>query len=317
MSCIKWFGALPQWSADRTEYSHIDFVKRPKSKTNGHDYYPQICQQLDRAEKIWFFSLATAHFQALVDDSSDPDPDDDAITCDKSLSIHCPPAGTRRLTPDFFTTRPPASHPASAPLRTFVMNKTAFCINVKPDVKQMSVEDAAVTFRIPDLHISIRDWFISYLTDPTIRTISGRQGSAHDILLPFMGIRVWDSVQVQNYGATGGLHDPQRLFAQPPSNLWPFGRYDTALFCESIDGGPELPGPGLDGSVFSTISTTLCSPRAGFFVGQIRLIFHPIWEAKSNLPLYLAYTGGKGAFTQQAHGEFIVSSETKCPPNTQ
>ena len=28
-------------------------------------------------------------------------------------------------------------------------------------------------------------------------------------------------------------------------------------------------------------------------------------------------TGGKGAFTQQAHGEFIVSSETKCPPNTQ
>ena len=27
------------------------------------------------------------------------------------------------------------------------------------------------------------------------------------------------------------------------------------------------------------------------------------------------YTGGKGAFTQQAHGEFIVSSETKCPPN--
>ena len=29
------------------------------------------------------------------------------------------------------------------------------------------------------------------------------------------------------------------------------------------------------------------------------------------------HTGGKSAFTQQAHGEFIVSSETKCPPNTQ
>ena len=28
-------------------------------------------------------------------------------------------------------------------------------------------------------------------------------------------------------------------------------------------------------------------------------------------------TGGKSAFTQQAHGEFIVSSETKFPPNTQ
>ena len=28
-------------------------------------------------------------------------------------------------------------------------------------------------------------------------------------------------------------------------------------------------------------------------------------------------TGGKGAFTQQAHGEFIVRPEKKCPPNTQ
>ena len=27
----------------------------------------------------------------------------------------------------------------------------------------------------------------------------------------------------------------------------------------------------------------------GFFVGQIRLIFHPIWALKTKLPLYLAY----------------------------
>ena len=27
-------------------------------------------------------------------------------------------------------------------------------------------------------------------------------------------------------------------------------------------------------------------------------------------------TGGEGVFTQQAHGEFIVSSETICPPIT-
>ena len=31
---------------------------------------------------------------------------------------------------------------------------------------------------------------------------------------------------------------------------------------------------------------------------------------------YIPYTGGKGVFTQQAHGEFIVSSETICPPIT-
>ena len=30
-----------------------------------------------------------------------------------------------------------------------------------------------------------------------------------------------------------------------------------------------------------------------------------------------ALTGGKGALTQQAHGEFVVSSEAICLPNTQ
>ena len=29
-----------------------------------------------------------------------------------------------------------------------------------------------------------------------------------------------------------------------------------------------------------------------------------------------ADTGGKGAFTQWVHGEFMVSSEAICPPNT-
>ena len=29
------------------------------------------------------------------------------------------------------------------------------------------------------------------------------------------------------------------------------------------------------------------------------------------------HTGGKGELTQQAHGEFIVSSETMCLPNAQ
>ena len=28
----------------------------------------------------------------------------------------------------------------------------------------------------------------------------------------------------------------------------------------------------------------------------------------------ISNTGGEGVFTQQAHGEFIVSSETICPP---
>ena len=57
VACIQWLGALPQWSADQMEYSHINFIKQPKLKTNGHNYSSQICRHLDRAEKIRFFDL--------------------------------------------------------------------------------------------------------------------------------------------------------------------------------------------------------------------------------------------------------------------
>ena len=258
VACIQWLGALPQWSADRTEYSHIDFIKRPKSKTNGHNYSSQICQHLDRAEKLCFFDLATTILETVAEDadgSSDPDLDPDPAACDTEhswlsrLPTSCSPNRANRSTPDFFNAQPPPSRRSYALHRTFVTNGTAFRLNVKPDVTQMSVDDAASEFSIPNLHVSIRDWFLSYISNPTTCTISGQQGPTHDVHLLFTHLNVWHSVQVQNRDAIGGLRQPQRLFAQPPSNAWPFGRCDTALFREAIDGGPELPGPGLEGII--------------------------------------------------------------------
>ena len=274
--CIQWFGALPQWSADRTEYSHIDFIKRPKSKTNGHNYSSQICRHLDRAEKIQFFDLATAIWETsaeAADDSYDSDPDDNAMACDTEdgwlsrLPTLRPLNGTKRPTLDFFDAKPSASHRPSVLPRTFTMNKTAFHLKLKPDVNQMTVDDGAIEFRIPDLRVSIRDWFISYLNDPAVRTISGRQGSTHNVQLPFEEVRVWHSVRVQNHDATGGLRPPRRLFTKPSSHDWPFGQYDTALFREAIDGGPELPGFGLDGMIPITPRSMSHSPKTRFFRG--------------------------------------------------
>ena len=42
-----------------------------------------------------------------------------------------------------------------------------------------------------------------------------------------------------------GMTDPQRVCAAPPSDDWPFGRYDTVL----ISNGTE-PGPGLGGMIY-------------------------------------------------------------------
>ena len=46
------------------------------------------------------------------------------------------------------------------------------------------------------------------------------------------------------------------------------------------------------------------------------------WDGQGSTSRMFLYTqvtdtGGKGVLTQQAHGEFIVSSETICLPNTQ
>ena len=42
----------------------------------------------------------------------------------------------------------------------------------------------------------------------------------------------------------------------------------------------------------------------------------PDREDAATDPSELIDTGGKGAFTQWVHGEFMVSSEAICPPNT-
>ena len=254
--CIQWFGALPQWSADRTEYSHIDFVKRPKSKTNGHNYSSQICRHLDRAEKIHFFDLATTIFETLAEDPdvpNHPNHEDHPILHDiedrQPLGPQTLLNNKTRPTPDFFNAKPPPGRARSARDRTFAVRNTAFHFNVEPDVTRMSVDEAAAEFCIPNLQVSIRDWFNSYLNNPMTRTISGRQGPAYNVQLLFEDVRIWHSVQVQNRDKVGGLRKPQRLFTKTPSHDWPFGRCDAALFRETIDEGPELPGPGLDGLV--------------------------------------------------------------------
>ena len=45
-----------------------------------------------------------------------------------------------------------------------------------------------------------------------------------------------------------GITDPQRVCATPPSDDWPFGRYDAVLISNGIE-----PGPGLGGIILHLI----------------------------------------------------------------
>jgi hypothetical protein len=241
VTSIKWSGSLPQWSADHTERSHIDLIKKPKANTNGIEYNSQICRSLDRSEKLRLFDLATA-ICALEPDITFNE-GDWVSTLDTAQR-----SGPPRAIPDLFHWSPPSGGSSTPfPPPTFSTNTTAFHLNTKPNVSRMPLDEFSALFDIVDLPVAIKAFLAQYLREPQTCKIGGRQGNQDDRRVPFDDVKVWHSAQVQNLSSTGGLRVPQRVFAVPPSDAWPLGRYDTAIFREDVENGPQIPGRGFNG----------------------------------------------------------------------
>jgi hypothetical protein len=243
-------GAVIQWSADRTEHAHITEIKVPGRSGNNQDHNPQICRWLDRSEKRQNFSLA---LQLLV---SDTDPTD--ISCDEEpledpdnvdqlddLLLAVPP-------PDFFSQAAQLAASVSPstplPLRTFCTDSTAFHLNRRPNLALLTVDEVAAKFKLPDLRAALAD-YIRHVRDlqSSMFKIGQRRLSHADAELPFTHLRVWYStrIQVQSIDSTDPTV-PRRVCAEPPSDEWPFGRYDTVLLSNG-----STPGQGLYGTLGS------------------------------------------------------------------
>jgi len=67
---IRHSGVAIQWTADITEHAHITEIKNPAWQSNNNNYDPQICQHLDRKEKLCHFDLATRFHQLALDASA-------------------------------------------------------------------------------------------------------------------------------------------------------------------------------------------------------------------------------------------------------
>ena len=66
--------------------------------------------------------------------------------------------------------------------------------------------------------------------------------------LPFTDVMVWFSFHMQMQSMDDGLvTEAQCLNTMPPSNDWPLGQYDTALFVNDSSNPTVSPGVGLDG----------------------------------------------------------------------
>ena len=255
-----------QWTADTMEHAHITEIKVPRRSGNNQSYSPQICRWLDHSEKHRNFALALFIYEIQLHpydtdppehhDNNPNDPDSDADN-DGQSTAHSDPSQ-----PDLFSRAALLSaniNPSTPlPLRTMYTDTTAFQLNFHPNLPPITVDEATIKFKLPDLQPAIAD-YVRCLWDLQSSTtkIGQRRMSPPDATLPFTHLRVWYSVQMQMCSSdVAGLTDPQWVSAMPATDNWPFGRYDTVLLSNGM-----TPGPGLEGKYFILPSPLLSADK--------------------------------------------------------
>ncbi|KAG2030953.1 hypothetical protein BDR03DRAFT_986755 [Suillus americanus] len=200
-------GALIQWSADATEHVHVSEIKDPACHTNNNDYDPQICQHLDRDEKLRCFAIATtlknhSNYRDLNprpgDIPKEEEEEEEAINY--QMNHTCITTNYFSKARKVFAARDEAiPHPP----QIFIAGGTAINLNYNPSHTGVSVDDVTTDFNIPDLHV---------------------ETAFHDssITLP-----------------------AQTIHASPPGPGWSKGRQDTVLV--NVEGGSVWPESGLTG----------------------------------------------------------------------
>ncbi|KAJ3491611.1 hypothetical protein NLJ89_g11320 [Agrocybe chaxingu] len=275
VSNIQLNGAAIQWSADTTERAHIEVVKDPANSGNNQLYESQICRYLDHLDKLETFDLATAILEAGLDfrtasttdkaniadiDEEDWDIEDKPRTLsvnatEQLLSLISPigglPGASKRNTADYFYLATLLQRGlvcnARLPHRTLCCaDNVVFHLSRDPSYKRLAIDDVAKEFGLPDLRPAIAD-YITRLSSNSgalishAATVGGRCLAKAGCSLPFTHLEVWKKVRLQ----TTTHHYPHHILpsiavnASPPSDAWPHGHFDQAIF--NVDAEQEWP----------------------------------------------------------------------------
>ncbi|KAG1865732.1 hypothetical protein C8R48DRAFT_747731 [Suillus tomentosus] len=276
-------GVPLQWTADTTEHAHIMEIKSPACSSNNNNYDPQICRHLDRADKCRRFDLAMSLLDN-VPDSGQQDPDDD----EKDENVDFDMDDDHDIPADLLTTmkHPGHSRPITnyfgiakvlqhrevgtvpVPVRSFVVERTAFHLTYDPSIRNISVDDAAIKFGLPDLRPAIADFLRREATHGRdhIHTIGGARRAGPTASLPFDKLQVWFKLRVQDtdFHDASIIRPAQTLNCAPPSDPWTCGRYDTVII--NNEARYLWPEDGLRGHT----------------IGQIRLIMRAVGKSGTN-----------------------------------
>ncbi|KAF9231293.1 hypothetical protein BU15DRAFT_68454 [Melanogaster broomeanus] len=230
-------GSLLQWSADTTEHAHITLIKDPGEATNNHNYDPQICRFLDRAEKCRLFDDAVRlvpycqcePYQGPLggqrgrQQHNDNDNDNDNNGSVELPEIH------------------PASHGSWTPSHTHQCS-VAIHLNYDPSIRRISVDGAAEQFSLPDLRGTLVDYFYNDGTTGHFHTLSQQRRAPADARLPFEDMQLWYKVRIQQKhwprsGLNGHILAEVRLVMRPipPRGTHPAWRDQCLVYIQRLD----------------------------------------------------------------------------------
>ncbi|KAG1865025.1 hypothetical protein DFJ58DRAFT_714811 [Suillus subalutaceus] len=247
-------GVSLQWTADTTEHAHITEIKDPARSSNNNNYDPQICHHLDCTDKCRRFDLAMNSKRQGSDDvgdvndnvdlDADDDHDDGDVDFDTDVDHDIPHLlamnkypGHSRLTTNYFEIAKVLQHREAGtvpvPLRAFIIERTAFHLAYDLLRLNISVDDAAIKFGLPDLRPAIADFLRREDTHGRdhIHTIGGARRAGPTTPLPFDKLQVWFKLRLQDtdFHDISIIRPAQTLNCAPPSDPWTSGRYDTAI----------------------------------------------------------------------------------------
>ncbi|KAG9310185.1 hypothetical protein JVU11DRAFT_9811 [Chiua virens] len=197
-------GPIIQWSADPTEHAHVQEIKILAQAGNNQDYYSQIACHLDQSEKCLLFDIAMLIQNKTADEPNEDkdrdfnknnehalDPED--VCLSNHLDI------VTRTPVNYFTKADALSHgcfPNSPkPHCTFSTSTTAFHLALKAS-SQMSIEEAANTFNIPNLQDALSK-FLLRVKRSSPHNVSGVRSPAVQHDLSFDHLQIWYKICVQ------------------------------------------------------------------------------------------------------------------------
>ncbi|KAG1765452.1 hypothetical protein EDD22DRAFT_775043, partial [Suillus occidentalis] len=199
-------GVIGQWSADATEHAHIMEVKHPTRSTNNNNCDLQICRYLDHTNKCDRFDLAIGlldgklsieGLEVVREEHKDDDIDENADVEIIPMEIPSRTQQSDQLHPimNYFMIVKILQHKKVGsipiPLCSFIVGRTALHFAYDPSIRNISIDEVAIIFNLPDLCPAVADFLHCEVTSGyCVHTISGPQRAGSEAELPFNKLQV-------------------------------------------------------------------------------------------------------------------------------